>query len=1142
MFNIKSVLSIARAETIVTRRMVRYWLFLSFSYLMVFLIFIIYSLMHGFFSTYSATVALVCPRYLVSVMGLNYLMIYCVGVVFLAFDIRARDQRERMYEVLDSRPYTNMELVSGRFLGVLIPAWVPVLIMVILLELLGFLLKSAGVPFGEPVEIYSVITFTFLMSLPALAFMISMVFLVTLLVRNRLAAAIILLIFIGGCLTATLYLPVYKAQLFDFLGVTQGTFPSDITVSLTRQGGILHQASIFIASLGILGICTAVHPRLDDGSRIKSALVGIVIVLIAAAMLGTGFLKDVKNLENKEVWLKAHSEYAEFPVPDTRKVSGQVDIVPGKSLDLDIKIAFSAPESGPLKNAVFTLNPGQEVIEVLDSSGKPLPFTHKNGLLDIIMKNPLSPGEEAVVGLRIRGIPDKNFAYLKSAVDPRKIEAVNANTSLLGTENMIYDSDFAALMPGIRWLPVSGTENKRDDHRVRPVDFFNVDLKVRVPKGWLVAGPGRRNMDKEEDGYSVFHFSPPSVVPEVALIASRFESRSFETENVLMEALIHKEHMKNIEVLADTGDRIKEYISGRLREAREEGFSYPYDGLTLVEVPTTLRTYGGGWRLDTVQALPGILLLKELSLPTARFDSAFRNPDRFRNKEGGLVQAKWERLQSYFKNDFSGGNVFTGAARNFFVFQTSAEGSGSLAVNFVMDTLTDLVITDTKGYFSAHIFAAGSEMRPIIRNILISYLQLRGIGETILNSTIRVRTTRPVIWEEALKTSLKDMDPWKDPADTLDVLALKGYAVAESVYKTLGREKTAAFLASVRNGHTGRAFSAGDMIKAGKDAGYDFNEQLGDWIGGTGLPGFVVSESKGYRVPDDENGSPRYQLLFTVRNDEPVPGVFNFAYYYTAENQKSELTQSEPVHLAGKSAVQYGTIVSRPPNMCFLQPYLSLNRGTFQLNMAAIDHDRIVQADLIEGVKEIPWEIPVSGSIIVDDLDKGFSTGTVGNGNEGFRLKTGSRDDRETDQGLPSISLNILPGGMSLPREWSRMSNGMDWGKYRHTAAVIRNGDGDKVAIFRTDLPKDGTWDLEIYIPMKGVFPGKEWGKWHAVVTDSNGDKNQVVFDSKAGIEGWNLVGRPDLPRGETAVELSNLTDGDIVVADAIRWTPAAGN
>ena len=62
------------------------------------------------------------------------------------------------------------------------------------------------------------------------------------------------------------------------------------------------------------------------------------------------------------------------------------------------------------------------------------------------------------------------------------------------------------------------------------------------------------------------------------------------------------------------------------------------------------------------------------------------------------------------------------------------------------------------------------------------------------------------------------------------------------------------------------------------------------------------------------------------------------------------------------------------------------------------------------------------------------------------------------------------------------------------------------------------------------------------MITDSNRDPHEIKFDSNAAAMGWNLAESIDLPEGETTVTLSNKTDGQFVVADAIRWSPSAGN
>lgn len=61
-------------------------------------------------------------------------------------------------------------------------------------------------------------------------------------------------------------------------------------------------------------------------------------------------------------------------------------------------------------------------------------------------------------------------------------------------------------------------------------------------------------------------------------------------------------------------------------------------------------------------------------------------------------------------------------------------------------------------------------------------------------------------------------------------------------------------------------------------------------------------------------------------------------------------------------------------------------------------------------------------------------------------------------------------------------------------------------------------------------------------IKDSNGDEREITFDSNGATEGWNLSESFDLPEGEISVTLSNKTDGQFVIADAIRWSPSAGN
>ena len=259
------------------------------------------------------------------------------------------------------------------------------------------------------------------------------------------------------------------------------------------------------------------------------------------------------------------------------------------------------------------------------------------------------------------------------------------------------------------------------------------------------------------------------------------------------------------------------------------GLPYPYGGLTLVESPTTLRGYGGGWRMDTTQAMAGVLLLRENSFTTSRFEFGFRdsesafdvrNPVSWAERDGGLARAKLDAAERFFENDISGGNLFLGASRNFLRFQTGARGEGALAIDFVIDELVNQLLTGKRGFFSAYLFTEQSNA--VVGETIVNVVNTRG-DSAVVESVLWAATDRPSVWDRALGTSLADLEPTDDPAQALNVLALKSHAIARSILDGLGRETTAALLAELRARYSGGHFEAADLARVAVELGTDLH-------------------------------------------------------------------------------------------------------------------------------------------------------------------------------------------------------------------------------------------------------------------------------------------------------------------------------
>jgi ABC-type transport system involved in multi-copper enzyme maturation permease subunit len=1115
------VLAIARAEGRLTRRLVRYWVFLALAWIIGAAGYLQYALGHRQLSAYSATAAMMNPRYLVALYGQVYLFAFLVGVIFLAFDVRTRDVRERIVEVLDAKPYTNTELVLGRFAGLLFMSWVPVVLIISFLAILGLIID-------EPIEPWSMIDFAVFMAIPAFVFTIGLVFLASILVRLRLLTVLL----VGGLLIAAVFggqrVPIALGGLLNIVGVFSVGYTSDFVHFGAGFPGFAERLAFVFLGVTLLLLSAALHPRLDGGSRARTLGASAAAAALAAAMFLVNIQTTRSSVTEFDGWYAAHKARQGEPAPDMLAMSAEVDVAPGRSLDLEVEMRFAAPPGSALDRPLFSLNPGLTVQAVTDADGRDIAFTSSDGLLEI--NSPLGPGQEATVVVKASGRPLENFAFLDAAKHPLKIQGRDGALFLLGFQPALFSRGYVALLAGSRWLPAAGAELGRDDAS----DFFELDLIVRVPEGWLVAGPGKRQDGPGGgEGFASYRFSPPAPVPEVALLAGQFVSRSTDIEGVRFEVLVHRKHASSLDLFDDTSGEIRDWIADKLKDANDLGLPYPYDGLTLVEVPYPLRGFGGGWRMDTTMAPPAILLMRECSFPTTRFDVHLEDPEPFRDKEGGLPRAKLEWLVRFFQNDFTGGDITVGAARNNFAYLTAATGPDALALDFVCDSLVTRLVSGRNGYFSAHVF--DREINAIIGAVIqrLTFGAEGGQTPDVTKIVTEELTSRKEVWDQALGVSLNGLDPWDNPRRALDVLRLKGDAMARSLVDELGRDRAARLLSTLLARHEGGTFDREELIAVGSEMGVDIAPTLALWLDATELPGFVLERSDAYRLSDDAEGSPRYQILLTLRNDEPVGGMVAVEYGIgdsDPDSQKVETSRTDPIYVAGRSEIEIGVVTSRPPQSVSIGPYLSLNRTSFKVELPAIDEAKLDSREPFSGHRVTEWSSSDGEAIVVDDLDDGFEV-VEASGSSGLRL--GARaDDEETDQGLPIAQSVFQP-----PSRWSRRTTETAWGKYRHTMALVKSGQGERKAVFSASMPRSGSWELQLHLPAQRT---KEKGTWAFAVEDTSGRKD-VRFDLGAGAEGWNSLGIFEIAEGVVKVELSDATDAPFVLADAIRWIPTQG-
>ena len=1127
-----AVMAVTVAESRFAMRLPRMWMFVALGSGSVLAAYAYYFYAHGFFSAPAPSMAYFSPRFHAAAINIYLLWLFLAAAVFLAFDISERNQREQIAEVIDSRPISNLTLVVGRLIGLLLVSWVPIFVVVVVVQLFGWTSRAAGWWLGEPVQPVAQTAFLVIDAAPILAFWIALVLALAAVIRNRLFVIVVALGVLGLQMWAYTSVPAYLYAGLSPLSAQPG-WASDIVPRLAEIEMAAQRGGLVLLAAALAGVAAVLQPRADGATA--SRYLAIAAVLAGAGALGLGWatLDGVDDVRIREQWRAAHEDVgdASEELPDVETIAGSIAIWPGDRLEIDVRMTL-AMQPG-LKRLVFSLNPGMQV-DQLAIGVEPVPFSHDDGLLTVDLP-PTLANDKATLALRARGVPDERFAYLDSAVAWRRKPPTN-RLALLGTESALFDRRFVALMPGTAWLPRAGPNLARPGRRR---DFHAVDLTVELPGDWLVAGPGRREDVGRDGGRSRVRFRPEAAVSEIGLLAGRFERFAATImDGVEVELLLHPEHLETPAFLADATDAVVAEIERLFGEADALGLPYPLGALSLVEVPSRLRGYRGGWRMDTAMAMPGVLLVKEHSLPTTRFGGPLVD-DALAGDED-LARAKLGRLWVHTSNDaVSGADAHRGFSRHLFGAVTGARGPGADAVNYVCDELAFRLLTQANTpfgrTFSAHWFDADDYFGAVFGRAA----QGMAAGHFGPLSLFYPYVHRHSVWTLAGAISLAELERHGRARLAEEAMLLRATFVAQSMYDGLGRQGAGAMLAEVRRRFEGRTFDADDFASTAASVDADLHAMLGNWLGDTGLPGYLVDQARVVRLTDDEDGGQRYEARVHIRNDEPVPGVVRLS----TERWGFLTRGSGPIRVPGKTSLEVGLVQAEPPDQLWLHPYGSLNRTVIRIHLQRdVDATQSVNEKALMGAGPSDWQPPRFG-VVVDDLDAGF--GALGNDRSGrlgaFRRRFGQWEI-DVDRGLPVMERRR--------GEWTRRDVPSAWGKYRHTAALVRAGDGDYQVAFEAHLDAPGRWQLDYHIPNRHLPPPPGRSEDYAATVfdalgsmdmrlESAGEETLIAFDAGAAEVGWNKVGAYDLDHRLVRLVVSNRTDGETVVADAIRWSRA---
>ncbi len=1114
--------------------------------------------MHAELYGFTSNSSFASPRFLVHFFGIAPLWVLLFGMVLLGFDTRHRDQRVGFADVLGSRPFGNLIHLGGQLVALTAIALVVLLLTFAAIQILGAAAQAFDWPFGAPIEPVSLATFLAVEALPALVAWGAAVLLLSVAVRNRLLVLLIATSLLAAQHWLLHAVPIHLLPAVSPLAMF-GTVASDVLPTFPSVGVLAQRVFLLMLAGGLLMAAAALHPRPDGGSssRLAGALASAVLTLVAAAGVTLLAVRSTDATALREQWFAAQRAVDGTPLADLERIAGSVRIDPGNTLAVDIELTLSAP-SAPLAEVVFSFNPGMEIRELL-LDGESAEYRHASGLLTVRPHRPLEPDAAFVLSVGATGVPDPRFAYLDEAVDAGLESWTSSQLTLLGTVASIFDDDYVALMPAVRWLPTPGPNLAVDPTR-RPRDLFRMDLAVEAPDGWHVAGPGRGEATGSPNR---LRFAPVGPLFEARLVAAPLERFATTAGGVEFELLLHGAHLGNVELLADAHG-VPEALVNRLaefvKEAKGYGLPYPYGGLSVVEVPARLRLYGGGWRMESVQSGPGVLLMREHGFPTGRLNRRLFHMESPAISAEEFAPMKVLNLMAYFLRDRMGGNLLAGATDQLLLFQTQARGDGAELATTLLGKLVSTHFGVQRIPFSAHAFTGTSLSRTTAAAHPDTFAaRLTGLAAGVAfrgASAAGWDRNHPSLWERAANSVWSEITPEEDPHHAVATRDLLGRVSAQALFHRLGRDGIADLLGALRGRHAGGSFTLRDIEAAIAGIDAPLAPLINDWAQTRPAPAFRASAVEVRRL--DGGDRDEYQVKVKVANLGTALGLVALEIGTDRGDGGPVLHRelSAPAAVAGHSSVEIGMVSPKPLLDAWLRSYFSQNRADTRLVLTEVDEDHAPDdAPPLVGARTASWRPPVEAGIVVDDLDPGFSIESPPPSGLLDRLLAYIEPERDPillDAGIPeyrdaSGEAGHMPASGVLRPGWSRQAFGAAWGRFRSTLARAVSGDGRECAVFTARLPTAGRWRLSYHIPDLSPRPRYTWqgfsGEWHGgrlgtfdLTLAAGGEEIAIEFDAGHAAPGWNRLGTFALDAGIARVVVSNRSSGETVIADAIRW------
>lgn len=1137
MISIHNIRSVAKYEVKTLRRS---WLFRLFSFGALFIL--------GIFN-----IAIVSPvgdqdwETLAIPASIPHLSLYMLNIaqaliiVFLASDFLKKDKKLDTNEVLYTRPMSNFEYIIGKTWGIL-RLFLGLNLLILLLCLVVNITAK-----GTSIDIFAYITHLLIISLPTLLFSLGFAYILMSLIRNQ---AITFLLLLGYAALNMFYLWFRAGSVFDYMLFGFPVFKSEIVGYDNLSMVIAHR--VLYSSLGIAFILISIliFKRLPQSK--PHAILSVVLLfasLAAAVTSGSIFYNNyISGNVTRETTLEVNSRYENSPFVTIEEADVHLSHT-GKIIEGSSLMTCKNKTEGEIEEILFSLNPGLAVTSVyLDDIT--IPYNTDNHIIVIKPANPLQPGETCKVGIEYNGTIDENYCYpyydgnLKDDMYRITILQINKRQAFV-TEKYLL------LTPEAGWYPVASLNYYPSNPARIKVDFTNYKLKVECAESLVPVSQGERTVEGES-----YSFTNGSPLTGLSLAIGNYLADTIKIGNIEYSAWHYPGHDYYKKDLAEIGDTLGLLVSGIMDDlANNFSTEYPFKKLQLVEVPVQFHSLERKNTQTRSEVQPSMILLPEklVTFREAGFAKAIKTQKK-RNERNNTVTTEKElqvrAFNSFIRNTFISSNSFNFNRSD---GQALAEpGRYLLGPSF---------------YFFKNNFY--SSEYPVINAVFESHLQKiesagRNGGRGFLGGLSENDRANTIL----SKASLKDLLASDPSNDTLRiVLTVKGDYLFNLMRYRAGISEFNRWFSEYLDENR---FTNIEIGKFSNDLearfGFNLSGIIKSWFEDMGQPGFYFTDVEAREIIIDNRT--RYKISFVASNPEATGGLFNTTIRTggmgpggrgggPGGNVSIQISAGGRGTITGMGMGGRGMQTNEIDRIIWLGPgeakrvsiikdgqprALSINTLYSQNNPGEL---MFPFEDIIKDKNVTPFE----GEVLLESIPRFYEDNEiiVDNEDPGFRIF------EQTSSSRLKKWLNISHENRNdynemfiwwAPEYWQKTIQGGYYGKYVKSAAYTRSGTGERSVSWTALINEPGYYDIYTYIGKMGGNRMAGFGRgrsestnaeYHYFIEHDEGDE-EVTLEFESAENGWNHLGSYYLSPDSAKVTLTNLSEGRVVTADAIKW------